>query len=135
MYIWCPHFSQSTSARTNFADSVNYVISQNLFAGDDGVVLGFNQISDQGLQTLGSYLLVKLVHRNVTISPATAQRKLLATAPPTTWNWRDSGRMTPVSRPQNTRNGSREEGGGEGSIYLSLMRYVCKHSIWKLAFA
>ena len=91
--------NQATQALENFNQTIEYVVSQNLQAAANGMVVGFNQFSDQGITNLNSYQAVQLSPKNKTHPHAARRmRRLLAsTQPPSAVNWRDSGRMTPVS--------------------------------------
>ena len=117
--------TQATQALENFNETIEYVVSQNLQAATNGMVVGFNQFSDQGTTNLNSYQAVHLGSKNKTHPHAVRRmRRLLAsTDPPSAVNWRDTGRMTPVSTSFHVVLG---RGGGDAEEHQELPRKLLR---------
>ena len=93
---------QAETALKNFNQTVFFVVSENLNATDNGMVVGFTEFSDQDPVTqLSLYELIRYTTSTKSTLPKAARRmrELLAfsSTAPSAVNWRVSGRMTPVS--------------------------------------
>ena len=95
--------NQAEKALHNFNQTAFFVVSENLNASANGMVVGFTEFSDQDPDSqLDPYQLIKFINNTKNTLPKTARhlRKLLASSsnPPAAVNWRTSGHMTAVSR-------------------------------------